>query len=693
MGTPIYPYIPVEPKAMPPFYGAGLKEEDDTMTLMMDINTDQFVLTPELNLKSPIVPDKYRADLSKFYVIAIGGSSNGVGYGCYEKPVDYSLAENQPDPRIFQLGRFGLSSPSDEFNFNYIRNVTPTTTGYGLNFNKFRTFDDANLKLIPAMPCLDHAQNMFEYSALSTKFKKKNGGTVGYGLYVAKRLLPYIPSDYNILLVPCAFGESGFVQPPIFPVKDPLVNGQYDAVRLDISNGTDNKSPLWGADLPIAKQMIDRIKYVLNLNPLNKLMGILWTEGVQATGQKIAQHLQSTSEFVTWSNVQLAPISSQLLNQKVNWIFTSGTKYTYAQNFIGFRRKYQPRLMDLSSIYGNYAWISNNIGGEFVDLSITTLGGYSETDSDINANAFNDTKYFSAAAMVHSVSFAIAQSILVSWLDMKTEYIEWGPEFTDSNSKCGPPIKKTSSGRFDILLDNTDSLFCWLMWDDEKQALDTNFAPDTAVVKVHTKVERPTSAAMIGFISVPNYARNVLNINGDSPVTEYISVSLLPPANFEVLTAHIAFKIDNITNVSGADAEVLISIEHIDPKRQGYLKYACNDEYSFRLNFEFDNVESQLNVYGTEGLGAPTGVWNSLTVIVDMVSDNMRMFFNGSILEGGSLKKELQLLDIKRFTIGALDGGSNGTAGYISEVRLYDKMLTEEEVANLHAMTVSNFLY
>ncbi|EEX3746649.1 sialate O-acetylesterase, partial [Escherichia coli] len=37
-------------------------------------------------------------------------------------------------------------------------------------------------------------------------------GCVGQGLHIAKKLLPYIPNNAGILLVPCCRGGSAFTQ-------------------------------------------------------------------------------------------------------------------------------------------------------------------------------------------------------------------------------------------------------------------------------------------------------------------------------------------------------------------------------------------------------------------------------------------------------------------------------------------------
>ncbi|HEG2058070.1 TPA: sialate O-acetylesterase, partial [Escherichia coli] len=109
-----------------------------------------------------------------YYVIPLAGQSNGMAYG-EGLPLPDSF--DRPDPRIKQLARRST--------------VTPGGTPCKYN------------DIIPADHCLHDVQDMSSFNHPKAELTKGQYGTVGQGLHVAKKLLPYIPQNAGILLVPC----------------------------------------------------------------------------------------------------------------------------------------------------------------------------------------------------------------------------------------------------------------------------------------------------------------------------------------------------------------------------------------------------------------------------------------------------------------------------------------------------------
>ncbi|HCN4264527.1 TPA: 9-O-acetyl-N-acetylneuraminic acid deacetylase, partial [Escherichia coli] len=90
-------------------------------------------------------------------------------------------------------------------------------------------------------------------------------GCVGQGLHIAKRLLPYIPQNAGILLVPCCRGGSAFTQG---------AEGTFSE-----STGASQDSARWGVGKPLYQDLILRTKAALQKNPKNMLLAVCWMQG------------------------------------------------------------------------------------------------------------------------------------------------------------------------------------------------------------------------------------------------------------------------------------------------------------------------------------------------------------------------------------------------------------------------------
>ncbi|EJI1319666.1 sialate O-acetylesterase, partial [Escherichia coli] len=118
---------------------------------------------------------------SWYYVVVLAGQSNGMAYG---EGLPLPETYDRPEPRIMQLARRSTVTPG----------------GKACQYND----------IILADHCLHDVQDMSGKNHPKADVAKGQYGTVGQGLHIAKKLLPFIPADAGILLVPCCRGGSAF---------------------------------------------------------------------------------------------------------------------------------------------------------------------------------------------------------------------------------------------------------------------------------------------------------------------------------------------------------------------------------------------------------------------------------------------------------------------------------------------------
>lgn len=166
-----------------------------------------------------------------YYVLPLAGQSNGMAYG-EGLPLPDSF--DRPDPRIKQLARRST--------------VTPDGTSC--------TYND----MIPADHCLHDVQDMSSFNHPKADLSKGQYGCVGQGLHIAKKLLPYIPQNAGILLVPCCRGASAFTTGD---------DGSFSEV-----SGASADSSRWGAGKPLYQDLLSRTRAALAKN--QKINFWLW---------------------------------------------------------------------------------------------------------------------------------------------------------------------------------------------------------------------------------------------------------------------------------------------------------------------------------------------------------------------------------------------------------------------------------
>jgi len=164
----------------------------------------------------------------KYMILCVAGQSNAVGYD--ESLIASDYLSQFDRSRIHQLG----------------------------------LYEDDNLKIIPLGACAQSYQDMRPFG--NPQNPVPGQGTKGIHLPLSNLLLDEIPEDYDILVISCAYGGSGFT------VGE---EGGYDEKMLRPHPGILR----WGSGSPYYRGMKDRIAYALNQNPDNRFLGVVWIQG------------------------------------------------------------------------------------------------------------------------------------------------------------------------------------------------------------------------------------------------------------------------------------------------------------------------------------------------------------------------------------------------------------------------------
>ncbi|HBC1013239.1 TPA: DUF1737 domain-containing protein [Escherichia coli] len=238
-----------------------------------------------------------KSDPEKYYVVVLAGQSNGMAYG---EGLPLPDSYDSPDPRIKQLARRSTVTPG----------------GAACKYND----------IIPADHCLHDVQDMSGFSHPRANLSKGQYGCVGQGLHIAKRLLPYIPADAGILLVPCCRGGSA------------LTTGADGA--FSEGSGANSAALRWGVGKPLYQDLLSRTKAALAKNPQNVLLGVVWMQGEgELAGTVAAQHAALFDAMVAQFRTDLADYAGQCAGGSaagVPWICGDTTHYwktTYAANY------------------------------------------------------------------------------------------------------------------------------------------------------------------------------------------------------------------------------------------------------------------------------------------------------------------------------------------------------------------------
>ncbi|EHZ8737664.1 DUF6645 domain-containing protein [Escherichia coli] len=243
------------------------------------------------------------SDPGYYFVVVLAGQSNGMSYG---EGLPLPETYDRPDPRIKQLARRSTVTPG----------------GVACKYND----------IIPADHCLHDVQDMSRLNHPKADLSKGQYGTVGQGLHIAKKLLPFIPANAGILLVPCCRGGSAFTT-------------GADGTYSDASGASEN-STRWGVDKPLYKDLIGRTKAALKKNPKNVLFAVVWMQGEFDFGGTPVNHAAQFGALVDKFRADLADMAGQCVGGSaggVPWICGDTTYFWKQKN----ESTYQ-------TVYGSY---------------------------------------------------------------------------------------------------------------------------------------------------------------------------------------------------------------------------------------------------------------------------------------------------------------------------------------------------
>lgn len=222
-----------------------------------------------------------------YFVIPVAGQSNMMAYG-EGLPLPDTL--DAPHPRIKQLAR----------------RATVTPGGAACQYND----------IIPLDHCPHDVQNMSTLNHPKADLKKGQYGCVGQALHIAKKLLPYIPEEAGILMVPCSRGGAAFTQGE---------DGAFNA-----ASGATEASARWGTGKPLYQDLLSRTKTALEKNPKNRLLAVVWMQGEFDLQAAYTQHPAKFAALVKQFRTDLADHAAQMPDfnaDNVPWICGDTTYY------------------------------------------------------------------------------------------------------------------------------------------------------------------------------------------------------------------------------------------------------------------------------------------------------------------------------------------------------------------------------
>ncbi|HDI7977592.1 TPA: DUF1737 domain-containing protein [Escherichia coli] len=271
-------------------------------TLMQAIAAEGDVTTPVAVTGNEGKAEAVSAtsDPEYYFVVVLAGQSNGMSYG---EGLPLPETYDRPDPRIKQLARRSTVTPG----------------GVACKYND----------IIPADHCLHDVQDMSRLNHPKADLSKGQYGTVGQGLHIAKKLLPFIPANAGILLVPCCRGGSAFTT-------------GADGTYSDASGASEN-SARWGVDKPLYKDLIGRTKAALKKNPKNVLFTVVWMQGEFDFDGTPGNHAAQFGALVDKFRADLTDMAGQCVGGSaggVPWICGDTTYFWKQKNESSYQTVY-----------------------------------------------------------------------------------------------------------------------------------------------------------------------------------------------------------------------------------------------------------------------------------------------------------------------------------------------------------------
>ncbi|ENM6055455.1 DUF1737 domain-containing protein [Escherichia coli] len=346
-----------------------------------------------------------------YYVVVLAGQSNGMAYG-EGFPLPDSF--DRPDPRIKQLARRST--------------VTPGGTPCKYN------------DIIPADHCLHDVQDMSGINHPKADLNKGQYGCVSQGLHIAKKLLPYIPQNAGILLVPCCRGGSAFTTGP---------DGSFSE-----ASGASADSSRWGVGKPLYQDLVSRTKVALAKNPKNKLLAVVWMQGEADLASGSQQHNGLFTAMVQQFRADLSPLAAQCVSGNagtVPWICGDTTYYwknagtdKYEAVYGGYKGKETQNIFFVPFLTDeNGQNTPTNAPTEDPDIvAVGYYGAASRTQGSFVSTQRDS--HFSSWARRGIISDRLASSILLH--AGRTAELLGGQAVTPPDEKPSPDTPSTSPG-------------------------------------------------------------------------------------------------------------------------------------------------------------------------------------------------------------------------------------------------------
>ncbi|MHP08706.1 sialate O-acetylesterase [Escherichia coli] len=345
-----------------------------------------------------------------YYVIPLAGQSNGMAYG---EGLPLPQTYDRPDSRIKQLARRSTVTPGGD------------TCAYN--------------DVIPADHCLHDVQDMSALNHPHADLSKGQYGTVGQGLHIAKKLLPYIPQNAGILLVSCCRGSSAFTTG---------ADGSFSEV-----SGASADSSRWGAGKPLYQDLLSRTRAALAKNPKNKLLAVVWMQGEADLASGSQQHNGLFTAMVQQFRTDLSPLAAQCVSGNagtVPWICGDTTYYwknTYATQYETVYGAYK-NLTAQNIFFVPFLTDENGqntpTNAPAEDPDIVAVGYYGAASR--TQGSFVSTQrdsHFSSWARRGIISDRLASAILLH--AGRTPEVMQGPVVTQPDEKPSPDTPSTPS--------------------------------------------------------------------------------------------------------------------------------------------------------------------------------------------------------------------------------------------------------
>ncbi|EJP0968301.1 DUF1737 domain-containing protein [Escherichia coli] len=321
------------------------------------------------------------SDPEYYFVVVLAGQSNGMSYG---EGLPLPETYDRPDPRIKQLARRSTVTPG----------------GAACKYND----------IIPADHCLHDVQDMSRLNHPKADLSKGQYGTVGQGLHIAKKLLPFIPANAGILLVPCCRGGSAFTT-------------GADGTYSDASGASEN-STRWGVDKPLYKDLIGRTKAALKRNPKNVLFAVVWMQGEFDFDGTPGNHAAQFGALVDKFRADLTDMAGQCVGGSaggVPWICGDTTYFwkqknesTYQTVYGSYKNKTEKNIHFVPFMTDeNGVNVPTNKPEEDPDIPGIGYYGSKWRDSSATWTSQDRASHFSAWARRGIISDRLATAILV----------------------------------------------------------------------------------------------------------------------------------------------------------------------------------------------------------------------------------------------------------------------------------------